>query len=150
VTYARTLLCTAVCAGALLALPPAAGGTDAPRSVVDGINAFRATQGRPAVRLSGRLSRSALAYARYLMRRGVFGHSARIRASRVFWEVGEVLELHPGDRARPDHAVRQWTRSPAHRWVMLNPAFRWVGAARVWGEFRGEPTSIWVVHFGAL
>jgi uncharacterized protein YkwD len=149
-TYVRIHVATALVASALLVLPPAAAGADSADTLVEKVNARRADHGRPSLRSSRSLRRSARAHARYLVRNQVFAHSARIDVSRPFWRVGEILELHRGTRPRPSYAVRLWMRSRTHRAQLLDPAFRWVGIARAVGQFNGRRVTIWVVHFGVL
>jgi uncharacterized protein YkwD len=150
VTYVRTLLCISLVACASLALPPSAAGSNVVDTMIRKINARRADHGRPPVRLSRSLRRSARAHAHYLIRNDLFAHSARIKVSRPFWRVGEILELHRGYRPRPSYALRLWMHSHTHRAEVLEPAFRWVGVARAAGGFQGQRVTIWVVHFGML
>jgi uncharacterized protein YkwD len=118
------------------------------RAMIDKINAARARHGAPPLRPSPSLRRSALAFARHLMRRDLFGHAARIRASPRFHALGEVLAIHRGGRPRRSFTVRAWMGSPGHRSVLLSRMFRRVGAARVRGRFHGRRTTIWVVQVG--
>jgi uncharacterized protein YkwD len=116
--------------------------------MIDKINAARARHGAPPLRPSPSLRRSALAFARHLMRRDLFGHAARIRASPRFRALGEVLAIHRGRRPRRSFTVRAWMGSPGHRSVLLSRMFRRVGAARARGRFHGRRTTIWVVQVG--
>jgi hypothetical protein len=87
--------------------------------------------------------------ARHLLRTGTFGHADRIRASHRFRRLGELLSWHRGRKPRPGRTVRRWLRSGAHRPVLLGGVFRFAGAGRVSGRFRGRRCTIWVVHLGA-
>jgi uncharacterized protein YkwD len=149
-TYVRIVVCTLVCAGALLALPPSPAGAGATGEMLEKINARRIAHDRPELRHSRSLRRTARGHARFLMRNGLFAHSTRISTSRPFWQVGEILERHRGTRPRPSYAVGLWMRSRTHRAELLDPAYRWVGMARVAGRWQGRRATIWVVHFGRL
>jgi uncharacterized protein YkwD len=120
------------------------------RAMVHKINNYRAANGLSRLRVSGSLRSSARGYASYLMNRGVFAHSGRIQAnSHLFGGLlGEILEIHFDRHARVGLAFKTWVRSPSHRAAMLDPRFRWVGAGRVAGRFRGHAATIWVAHFG--
>ncbi len=146
----RMLLLCPVLAGALL-LPAgsATAGPPARAVMIAGINDYRAGQGLPRLRASRSLNRSAVAYARSMMRTGRFGHSARgIRASRRFTVRGEVLEIHRGRPARYRRTLRSWKRSGSHRSVLLSRRVRNIGAGYVRGRFHGRRAGIWVVHVG--
>jgi uncharacterized protein YkwD len=133
--------------GLLPAAAPAGAGNQ--RAMIDTINRARTKHGMPALRHHAALSRSAKRYARHLMRTGTFGHAGRIRASNRFSNLGELLSSHRGRKPRPSRTVRRWMRSAGHRPVLLGPQFRFVGAGRVSGRFRGRRRTIWVVHVGA-
>jgi uncharacterized protein YkwD len=150
VTYVRILVCVALCGSAPLALPASSAGAGATGTMLENLNERRVAHGRPSLRPSRSLRRSARAHARYLLRRELFVHSTRIRTSRAFWRIGEILELHRGRRPRPGYAAGLWMRSRTHRAKLLDPAFRWAGAARAGGWFQGQRVTIWVVHLGVL
>ncbi len=149
---ARMLLLCPLLVGALLI--PAGSATAGPPAravMIAGINDFRAGQGLSRLQASRSLNRSAVAYARALMRTGRFAHSSRgIRASRRFAVLGEVLEIHRGRPARVRRALRTWKRSDGHRSVLLSRNIRYVGAGYVRGRFRGHNAGIWVVQVGRL
>jgi uncharacterized protein YkwD len=149
-TYVRMLVCTTVCAAALLALPPSPAGAGTTGAMLEKINARRVAHDQPPLRLSRSLRRTARRHARFLMRSGLFAHSTRISVSRPFRQVGEILERHRGTRPRPGYAVGLWMRSRTHRTELLDPVYRWVGIARVAGRWRGRRATIWVVHSGRL
>jgi uncharacterized protein YkwD len=146
----RMLAWLALLPAASLALTAdTAGATSPTRAMVHKINQFRAAHGVPRLRVSGQLRSSAQAYSSRLMVRGVFSHAGRIQANdRRFPLLGEILEIHLDRQARASLAFRTWRRSPSHRAAMLDRRFRWVGAGRTAGTFRGRPATIWVVHFG--
>jgi uncharacterized protein YkwD len=112
------------------------------------VNAVRAQHGLGALRGSPSLGRSARAYARWMLRRGYFGHLSRIRASAAFGSLGENLELHRGHRPRVRATVGRWLRSPPHRALMLSSGYRWLGAGMARGRYAGSPSTAWVLHFG--
>jgi uncharacterized protein YkwD len=145
----RILVCVALAAIATVALvPDTASGASPTRTMVRKINAYRVAHGLPRLRVSGSLKKSARDYSRRLMRRGVFAHAGRIQASRRFRTLGEILEIHYDRHARASFAFRRWLGSRSHRAAILTPSFRWVGAGRTAGRFRGHSATIWVVHFG--
>jgi uncharacterized protein YkwD len=120
-----------------------------PQAMVDRISEARAKRGLAPVRHHRSLSRSARRYARHLLRTGTFEHAGRIRASHRFRRVGELLAWHPGRKPRRGRTVRRWLRSWWHRRVLLDRGFRFAGAGRAVGRFRGRRCTIWVVHLGA-
>jgi uncharacterized protein YkwD len=109
--------------------------------VVSLINQVRRCHGLPGLRASVQLGRAAVAHASAMGRGGFFSHAsadgasagARIRrhydvsrSSR--WRVGETLLWRSPD-VTPQESVRMWLDSPAHRHVLLHPAFREIGVA---------------------
>ncbi len=148
--HARTLIpATVLCLA--LALPAAAPARvdNAERLMVQAVNDFRHAHGLRGLRPSWSLMRSSGRYSSYLMRADIFGHASRIRASRRFRRLGEVLELHPGRRPRVRRTVRRWANSPGHRAALLHRRFRLVGAGRAAGRWRGHRTTIWTVQLGS-
>lgn len=144
----RNRLATVLAMAIGLVWTAAAQGKD-PQAMVDRISEARVERGLPAVRHHASLSRSARRYARHLMRTGRFGHSGTIRASHRFSRVGELLSWHRGPKPRRGRTVGRWLRSWWHRRVLLDRGFRFAGAGRVIGRFRGRRCTIWVVHLGA-
>ena len=155
---AGTLVVLTACMASLITAqaPPAtasasAGAASASTSPAEArakhrINAFRARNGVRALRSSRSLNRSASAYARFMLRRGYFGHQPRIRASSRFSRLGETLALQPGRHARPGVAVRGWAGSPGHRSVLLSAGFRQIGLGAATGRFRGREVTMWVAQ----
>jgi uncharacterized protein YkwD len=115
--------------------------------MMDGINYARAAAGLRPLKRSRRLIRSARARAALMMRADFFAHPARLRVS-TFDRVGEVLELHGGFRPRVGRVLSRWANSASHRAVLSSRRYRWVGAARATGSYRGHRATIWVVRFG--
>ena len=141
-----SLAATVVCFS--LAAPPPSADASQADSMVRELNRVRALHDVGPLRTSRSLTRSSSAFAHFLMRSNYFGHMTRIRASGRFRRLGEVLEWHRGRRAFVRRTVRAWLRSPGHRRIVLSPRFRWAGAGRTTGHFRGRATTIWVAHFG--
>ena len=112
------------------------------------INTLRSNNGVRKMRRSRSLSRSASAYAGYMLRSGWFGHLSTIKASGRYRALGEVILKHPGRHGRPRVAVNRWARSAAHRFILLSPRYRQVGVGKASGWFRGRRVTIWVAHVG--
>jgi uncharacterized protein YkwD len=128
---------------------PAAAPASANAGLAGQINNWRAANGTHKLRVSHSLSRSATRYARHLIRADRFGHSSRIRASRKFRTLGEVLAYRPGWRKNGAFALRMWSRSSGHRSTLLGGQFRYIGAGRARGRFGRRLVTIWVVQVGA-
>ncbi len=112
------------------------------------INALRAQNGVRPVRISRGLTRSAAAYARYMLRDGYFGHQSTIRAPGRYRSLAEIILLHRGLHGRPRIAVKYWGRSSGHRYVMLRSKYRAIGVGKASGFFQGHNVTLWVAHFG--
>jgi len=132
----------------LLTLPPASQAMSADELMVHEINKFRAAHGLPRVHLSNSLSRGSRSYARRLIARNDFRHARNIGAGGRFSSLGEVLEMHTGQRAKVRFALRAWKNSPGHRAVLLHRGFHLVGAGFHTGTWRGMRATIWVGRFG--
>ena len=147
-TRARTLavLVAAACLTSLFAAPAQAASPA--RQMVKSINKVRAAHGIRPLKISRSLSRSSTRYSRRMMRAGYFGHMNRIQASSRFRSLGEVLEYRRGHRPGVRATLNDWLRSPAHRWVILNPGFRYIGAGFTRGRFRGRRATLWAAHLG--
>ena len=147
-TPVRRTTVLAVLACAALLLPASAAQANPAHAVVTKVNSYRVANGLPPLRLSRSLSRSSYAYARHLMRANRFGHSSRIRASSRFRMLGENLAFSWGKRRSARIPVGGWSRSAAHRAVLLNRKFRYIGVGRVAGRFGSRRATIWVLHAG--
>jgi uncharacterized protein YkwD len=143
------LTLTLLCALAAAAAPPQSSAARAERGdrMMDAINYVRAKAGLRPLRRSRRLVRASAARAEYMMRRDFFEHPSYLRVP-SFDRVGEVLELHRGRRPRTNRTLRLWGGSSGHRAVILSSRYRWVGAARAVGRYRGVRATMWVVRFG--
>ena len=147
-TRARTLVLAAVVVASLL-VPAAPAAAESPAAkMVRKVNSYRQHRGLPPLRMSRSLNRSSRKYAGNMMRSGYFGHSRRIRASRRFKRLGEIIEMHRGHRSDIRGALRSWINSASHNSILLDGNFRYVGAGQVKGRFRGRRTTMWVMHFG--
>ena len=125
---------------------PAWGSKDS--SMVRAVNDARADHGLKPLRRAPRLTRSARAYARWMLRADYFGHRRRIRTRARFRRLGETLSLHTGRRPRMRATLRGWLRSPPHRRLILSKQFRWIGAGHARGRMHRRPSTTWVLHLG--
>jgi uncharacterized protein YkwD len=163
-----SLLCVAAALGA-------AGATAAPQRsehhagiaqlLVERINAVRAEHGLAPVRPAPSLRLAALAHTRAQVERGAFTHDspdgssfadriARFYGQRGFsrWSVGETL-LYGSVEISPDEALRAWLESPAHRKILLQPAWRDIGivalaVSQAPGQFGGQDVVVVTSDFG--
>jgi uncharacterized protein YkwD len=144
----RTSVLAVLACAAVFLVPASPAQANPAHAVVAKVNAYRAANGLPPLRLSRSLSRSSYAYAQHLMRADRFGHAAHIRASSRFRMLGENLAFSWGRRKSARIPVRGWSRSAPHRAVLLNRKFRYVGVGRVSGRFGSRRATIWVLHAG--
>jgi uncharacterized protein YkwD len=135
-----------ICALAVPAAPATASSPAA--KMVSKVNEYRKHRGLGPLRMSPSLNGSSRRYARHMMKKGYFGHSGRIRASRRFKRLGEIIEMHRGHRNDVGGALRAWARSPGHNAILMDGSFNYVGAGVVKGRFNGRRTTMWVMHFG--
>jgi uncharacterized protein YkwD len=136
-----------LCALAPLGAPARASAAYSGDRMMDAINWARAQAGLRPLKRSRRLIRSSAARAGLMMRADFFSHPSVLRVPR-FDRVGEVLELHGGRRPRVTRTLNSWGNSPGHRAVLSSRRFRWMGAARATGRYRGHRATIWVVRVG--
>jgi uncharacterized protein YkwD len=124
-------------------------------AVLAELNRIRARSGLPTVTVDRRMSRTAAAHSRDMVRRGYFGHgpwgSRVARASGSAAAVGEVLGWLP--RTSPQREargiVRGWLDSPVHRQVLLDGQFRRVGIGRAGGSRDGVHAAIYTVDWAS-
>lgn len=99
--------------------------TAAPASMLDGVNAYRASNGKPKLAGDPRLAAAAQAHADDMARNNFFSHtgsdgsrpSERVTRAGYAWSaVAENLALNSTDCAA---AVTQWVNSPPHKTNML-------------------------------
>ena len=145
--FRMIVLCTLV-ACLLSPAAPAVAARSAEDQMLAKINSYRASHGLPKVRKSKSLTRSAERYSWKQMRGGYFGHANRIQASSKYRRLGEILAWSRGTHARVNNTFRMWLNSGGHRAVIMDRGFRYVGAGRASGNFRGGKATIWTVQFG--
>jgi uncharacterized protein YkwD len=117
------------------------------RSLVCVLNEERARRDRRPLARDGDLAQAARRHAADMVDRRYFGHVSpgggrvvdRVRRAgwlpRGAWRVGEVLAWGTAVRATPRATVDAWLGSPPHRAVVLDPAYREIGA----GAHTGVP-----------
>lgn len=133
-----------------LAVPSSQASAAKPSTVMlQEINKARQANGLASLRGSSSLRRTSKRYAGYMLRSGYFGHLTRIRASRRFRRLGEIIAIHRGSRLAIRNTVRRWLNSPPHRAVILSSGFRYAGAGTRRGRFHGHRSRTWVMHFGS-
>lgn len=142
---ALVLCCAAVTAVAMPAASASAGGRT---SVLAKVNSVRSAHGMRPLRVSRSLTHSSRRYGRHLARTNTFQHAPRIQASSKFRSLGECLGWMAGRKVRPMRQVRAWLRSSSHRAVLLNPRYRWIGAAHVKSRLGHRRSTIWVAQLG--
>lgn len=139
-----SLICAAV-ATFVAMIPPTPASAGSPRGkLVAKINNFRAAHGLPKLRGSRSLYASSTRYSRKMARRNFFGHQARIEASARFRPLGEALEYHGGRTPQVRRTLRRLAASPAHRALLLNPSFNYIGT----GYAYSRRNTFWTVHLG--
>ena len=77
-----------------------------------------------------------------------FGHLSRVRASRSFHWIGEVLFRQSGRRPHAAVAVNGWMGSFPHRAILLSREFRYIGISHVCGRLGGRRVTVWVGQLG--
>ena len=145
----RMLVLCVLAACLLIPAAPAAAGRSAESQMLSKINSYRSSHGLPKVRRSKSLTRSAERYSWKQMNSGYFGHSNRIQASSKYSRLGEILAWSQGTSARVSNTFRMWLNSGGHRAVIMDRGFRYVGAGRASGNFKGGKATIWTVQFGS-
>ena len=146
--YTRPTLLALLALVLALAIPGVAQAQSAEQLMVQHINKARENRGKPPLRYSRSLTASSRRFGRTILRTNRFGHASRIRASRRFRALGEILAYHRGYRARIRNTVSRWLRSPGHRRVMLSSRFRYVGAGKARGRLGRMRATTWVAQFG--
>jgi uncharacterized protein YkwD len=104
------------------------------------LNAERAKQNQPALKLNTRLSKAAQGHARDMARKDYFSHDSlsgadfvdRIKHTGYLngagrWTVGENIAWATGKLASPRAIVQSWMGSAGHRANILSGAFREIG-----------------------
>ena len=149
----RTLLALTVTGFALLVVSPGASPADLvgatsvsalsaqEQSLLAAINAARAANGAPPLRIGTRLQRAADAHSAAMARSGSFTHGnwyRRLRAHGVRGRaLGETIAWGVGTDGTAQAIVAMWLASPPHRATMLRPGFRRVGVGIAVGHMAG-------------
>jgi uncharacterized protein YkwD len=136
------------------------------KAVVCLVNRERRRHGLDRLASGQRLSEAAARYAGEMRTRDFFSHTSpegetfvdRIRRAGYMegreqgpWAVGETLAWAPGDTSQPASLVRALMDSPSHRDVILDPAYRELGAGLVPGTPTRERSGLTlVIDFGSL
>jgi uncharacterized protein YkwD len=145
----RMLVLCAFAACLLVPTAPAAARGSAEDQMVAKINSYRAKHGLPRVRKSKSLMGSAERYSWKQMRSGYFGHASHIQASGKYRRLGEIIAWTDGTAAQVSYTFRMWLNSSGHHAIIVDRNFRYVGAGRAAGNFKGRKASIWTVQFGS-
>jgi len=110
------------------------------RSLLSTMNAARASNGLPPLRVDFHLVHAARGHSVDMMRHQYFAHGSlagRAVASGARGPLfGEDLAWATG--MTPQWVVDHWLASPAHRAVLLRPGFRRVGIGIAFGTFIGH------------
>ena len=114
------------------------------------VNAERTSRGLKPLQRDGDLAQAARRHAADMVRRAYFAHvtpSGSDLGDRVDyagygdpgdgWRIGENLGWGTGPRGTPAWLVDAWLASPHHRRILLEPAFRELGA----GAAQGAPKA---------
>jgi uncharacterized protein YkwD len=142
-----------VMASAVLALTASSASAEADRltpaeRMIEEINDVRDRHGLHRLREAPKLTQSSRGYATHLIQADSFGHGSSYREA-GFRTSGEILAMRRGWSRRPLPTLRMWLRSPGHAAVILEPAFRYIGASPASGRYGDALTTVWVAQFGA-
>lgn len=151
------------CAGAA-DLPTAAGLQAASAAVVCLVNAQRTKRSIPALRVSRRLARAALAHSADMVRRGYFSHvspdggTPRLRVKRAGYirkvkdgKINETLATGVGERGTAAELVARLLSDGPHRRILLSREYRDLGVGFVLGSAIAEPpdaSTTLTINFG--
>jgi uncharacterized protein YkwD len=112
-------------------------------SLLSTMNAARAGNGLPPLRVDFHLVRAARSHSADMLRRQYFAHGSvagrAVAAGARGPLFGEDLAWATG--MTPQWVVEHWLASPAHRAVLLRPGFRRVGIGITFGTFIGHGGS---------
>jgi uncharacterized protein YkwD len=121
-------------AGANITPPPlssnGAAATPGELAIVRAMNAVRANNGVPALRVGRRLTRAARSHSVDMARRGYFDHGAFVARLRRFGVRAPYLGENLATGTQPLSAaeiVAMWIASPPHRQNLLDRGFRRIG-----------------------
>ena len=118
----------------------ARGLTSPERSLLGTMNAARASNGLPPLRVDFRLVRAARGHSSDMMRRQYFAHGAVAGRAVSAGARGPLFgeDLAWSTAMTPQWVVDRWLASPAHRAVLLRPGFTRVGIGIAFGTFIGH------------
>ena len=112
------------------------------------MNAARTRNGLQPAAVSRSLTAACTRYAGTLAKNHLFQHANRIRTSRAFSLVGEILARSPGSRPMIGPVVNAWIASPEHRPILLGGQYQSVGVGMAKARYGGQVWTVWVVRFG--
>src|SRR5256712_3198542 len=109
-------------------------------SLLQTMNAVRASHGLAPLRVDVHLLRAARAHSADMMRRQYFAHGSVAGRALSQGARGPVFgeDLAWATGLTVQWVVSQWLTSPAHRAVLLRPGFRRVGIGISFGTFAGH------------
>jgi len=117
------------------------------RAIVAAINAVRAANLLPGLRVDLRLARAASAHSLDMLRRAYFAHGnlgARMARFHVRGSLFEENLVWSSGVLDAQDAVADWLASPPHRETLLDPKLRRIGVAAPVGPFDGYATATMV------
>jgi uncharacterized protein YkwD len=134
------------------------------QSILDDLNAIRASHGLRELRLNESLSAAASEHSLDMLESGYFDHSSptlslsqRViryypRGRHRMWRIGENL-LYASPWVRAGTAINMWLQSPEHAANMLEPGWRDVGISAMHtthagGLYGGHEVTVITVDFG--
>ena len=129
-------------------VPVAASGATTKSRMKTAINAARAAHGLPPVKAYKPLWRSSSRYAKYMLANDVWAHASNPASGARVSSVGEILGMTTTPGPDVHGIVRAWLASPAHRPILLNRRYRFVGIGLGHGDMDGMTSWVWVVRFG--
>jgi uncharacterized protein YkwD len=109
-------------------------------SLLNTMNAVRASRGLPALRVDYHLVRAARGHSADMMRRQYFAHGSVAGRAVAAGARGPLFgeDLAWAERLTAQWVVDHWLASPSHRAVLLRPGFRRVGIGIAFGTFAGH------------
>ena len=118
-----------------------AGQTSMQASLLQAVNAARASHGLRPLRLDAGLDRAAVAHSSEMLRDNTFSHgdfAGRMASFHLGGSLGENLAWASGSAASARVFVRMWLTSAEHRANLLRPGFHRIGLGLARGTFQGQ------------
>jgi uncharacterized protein YkwD len=114
--------------------------TSSEASLLQTMNAVRASRGLPPLRVDVRLVRAARGHSADMMRRQYFAHGSVAGRALAQGARGPLFgeDLAWAKSITATWVVNAWLASPPHRAVLLRPGFRRVGIGYSFGTFIGH------------